>query len=669
MGQAIRALSARIGARIYAGPTGLEPAASSVTGMRSNQLSYDPKALILTIGQDRKYTTKFLCQRQSFARLYSMSNKEIVRLFRNTAAAYSIKNEKKHYFQIIAYQKAADTIEGMSVELSDLYKEDKLQDIPGIGPTLRSHIIDLLTKGKSEHINSVLKVVPESVFPLLDVPSFGPKKAYRLVTEFKLQNPKTVLRDVKSLADDGKIAPLEGFGEKSQADISRALFEYSEGINKSTRMVLPIASEIADEMVFYMKKHKDVIDIAPLGSLRRKKETIGDIDLAVATNNPEAVLTYFTEYPRAQRTLEKGTATSSILVSGGKHIDLMVQKPESFGSLLQHFTGSKEHNVKLREFALKKGLSLSEYGIKKVTNKSKSEKVRESKETTTYNTEENFYAALGMNWIPPEIREGTNEIELALKNKLPHLVELKDIKGDFHLHSSFPIEPSHDLGQSPLSDMIKKALSLKYAYIGFSEHNPSISKHTVKQSLNLVQKRNEAIDQLQKSNKNIRIFKLLETDILPNGTLAINDDVLGALDATIVSVHSSFSMGISDMTKRVLKGLSHKKAKILAHPTGRLINSRSGYSLDWKEIFAFCKAEKKAIEINAWPYRLDLPDSLVRQAIESGVTLVIDSDSHAATQMDLMRFGVDVARRGWAEPENILNTWGTKKLEDFLLNP
>lgn len=596
-----------------------------------------------------------------------MSNTDIVRLFRNTAAAYTIKNEKKHYFQIVAYQKAADTIENLSVELSDLYKENKLEDLPGIGPTLKSHITELVKTGKNKHIDSVLSDVPEAMFPLLDVPSFGPKKAYRLVREFGLKDPKTVLKDIKNLAVEGKIAPLEGFGDKSQADIARSLSEYSEGVHKSARMVLPIASEIADDVVAYLRKNEDVLDIATLGSLRRRKETIGDIDVAIATNNPDKVLTYFTRYPRAQRTLEKGAATSSILVSGGKHVDLMVQKPESFGSLLQHFTGSKEHNVKLREFSLKKDLSLSEYGIKKINKKSRLQKVKESDQTTKYDTEEKFYGALGLKWIPPEIREGTNEIELSKNNQLPSLVVLGDIKGDFHLHSSFQIEPSHDLGQSSFSEMVKKAKILNYKYMGFSEHNPSISKHTPKEVLDLVRKRNKAIDQVQMSNKNIRIFKLLETDILPNGSLAINNDVLEILDATIVSIHSSFSMSTSEMTKRVIKGLSHKKAKILAHPTGRLLNSRAGYSLDWKEVFAFCKSENKALEINAWPYRLDLPDSLVRQAVEAGVDLVINSDSHDVSQMDLMRFGVDVARRGWCESKNIVNTWSTEKLAGFLL--
>lgn len=594
-----------------------------------------------------------------------MSNAEIAKLFRHTAAAYAIKNEKKHYFQILAYQKAADTIDGLSVELSDLAKEGKLEDLPGIGSTLKSHINELLETGKSKHIDSVLETVPEAMFPLLDVPSFGPKKAFRLVDNFNLKNPKTVIEDVKKLATDNKIAPLDGFGEKSQSDILRALNEYGQGINKSSRMVLPIASAIADEMVSYLKMHKDVIRVEPLGSLRRKKETIGDVDLAVATNNPKDVLEYFTHYPRSQRTLEKGEATSSILVSGGKHIDLMVQKPESFGSLLQHFTGSKEHNVKLREFSLKKGLSLSEYGIKKVTSESKDQKVRESSDTTKFKTEEEFYHALGLEWIPPEIREGTDEIDLALKKDLPKLISLQDIKGDFHLHSSFPIEPSHDLGQNTIPEMVKKAQELKYLYMGFSEHNPSISKHTPKQMLELIKKRNEAIDQVQKSNKSIRIYKMLETDILPSGELAVDDEALGLLDATIVSVHSSFGMSTDEMTNRILNGLSNPKAKILAHPTGRLIDKRPGYNLDWEMLFSFCQKHNKAIEINSWPYRLDLPDKLVHRAIQSGVNLIIDSDSHAASQMELMRFGVDVARRGWATSENIVNTWSPARLEKF----
>lgn len=576
-----------------------------------------------------------------------MSNKQISQLLRDVAASYAIKNEAKFRFQIIAYQKAADAIEESTSEVKDLIAEGKLESLPGVGPSIRQHLEELAKTGKVKHFESVTKDIPPAVFPLLHIPSFGPKKAYRLVSHFHLTDPETVIKDLEKLADEGKIAELEGFGAKSQEDIKKAISEYGKGVDKTTRMVLPFANDLAEKLLAYMKKFPDVIEAYPLGSLRRRKETIGDIDLAVATHEPQKVLDYFSDYPYKQRVIEKGTATSSILLTNGKHIDLMVQPPERFGSLLQHFTGSKPHNIHLREYALKKGLSLSEYGIKH-------EKNGETL-TDTYADEKAFYEAIGLIWIPPEIREDTGEIELASKDKLPDLVELSDIKGDFHLHSSYPIEPSHDMGQSSMDEMINKALSLGYTYLGFSEHNPSISKHTEKETYEILLKRSKFIEQLRLRYKNVRIFSLLETDILPNGELAISSEALELLDATLVSIHSSFSMGKTAMTKRIIKGLSHPKAKILSHPSGRLLNQRPGYEVDWDELFTFCKSEDKALEINSWPARLDLPDSLVRQAKEQGVKFFIDTDSHEVSQMDLMQYGVSVARRGWAEKSDILN--------------
>lgn len=595
-----------------------------------------------------------------------MTNSEIASLLKQVAATYIIKNDKKYYFQMLAYQRATESIESLTTEVADLYKDNALDTIPGVGKSIREYLTELITKGKSPHIDAILSEAPEAMFPLLDIPSFGPKKAYKLVTLFKLSNPKTVINDVTELAKKGEIANLEGFGEKSQKDILQAISEFKEGVNKSTRMVLPVASEIADKVVSYMKQCEHVQDISVLGSLRRKKETIGDIDIAVASDHPEIVLTFFTSYPYKTRVIEKGDATASILVSGGKHIDLMVQPKKRFGSLLQHFTGSKEHNIKLREHALKQGLSLSEYGIKIITQKSSKQKVRESEETWMFSSEPQFYDALGLPFIPPEIREGTNEIEFAKNKNLPSLVMLSDIQGDFHLHSSFTIEPSHDLGKSTIETMVTKADALGYHSVGFSEHNPSMKGHTTEQMITLVQKRNNVIDQAQKNNKSVRIYKLLETDILPSGKLAISDDVLALLDATIVSVHSSFTMQKTDMTKRVIAGLSHKKAKILAHPTGRLINQRPGYELNWNELFQFCRKENKALEINAWPSRLDLKDTLVHQAVDQGVLLIVNTDSHDVSHMNLMRYGVDVARRGWAAPKNIVNTWSKERIEKWL---
>lgn len=585
-----------------------------------------------------------------------MTNLEIAKLLRNIAAAYTIKDEQQFRFQIIAYQRAADAIEHSTTEVKDLYSQDKLEQLPGVGPSIRGHLEELIKTNKVKHFEWVAKDIPESVFPLLEVPTFGPKKAFRLVNEFKLANPKTVISDIEKIAKSGKIAPLEGFGEKSQADIMRAIDEFKKGKGKTTRMALPFAAELAEKILDYLRKSKDVIKAYPLGSLRRNASTVGDIDIAVASNQPKEVIKHFTSYPQKERIIEQGPATSSMLTSGGKQIDVMVQPPQAFGSLLQHFTGSKNHNVHLREFALKKGLSLSERGIKYKG----LEKIKE------FDTEEKFYEALSMQWIPPEMREDTGEIELALKHSLPHLVELTDIKGDLHIHSSFPIEPSHDMGKNSMEEMVKRAIQLKYEYIGFSEHNPSVSKHTNSQIYSLLAKKREAVDKLQQKYKLIKIFNLLELDILSNGELAIDDKALNTLDAVLVSIHSVFSMDKKTMTKRVLAGLSHPKAKILSHPTGRLLNIRPGYELDFEQVFEFAKLHNKALEINAWPTRLDLPDIIAREAVKQEVTMTINTDSHATEQMDMIKYGVSVAKRGWATKKDILNTLSKNDFEKWL---
>lgn len=589
-----------------------------------------------------------------------MTNAEIAKLLDHVAAAYSIEDEKKYRFQILAYKKAAEAIEHTSTEIRELIKEGTIESLPGVGPSIRAHLQELLKTGKVKHFEQVLSKIPPSVYPLIDVPGFGPKKAYRLVSEFGLKNPETVIPDLIKIAASGKIAVLPGFGEKSEKDIIRAFEEFKLGKGKTTRMVLPYASELAKKMIAHLLSSKYIEKASTLGSLRRKKSTVGDIDIAVSSKNPKEALDHFVSYHHTERVIEKGTRTAAIMTSGGRQIDLMVESPSGFGALLQHFTGSKDHNVHLREIALSKGYSLSDYGMKKKSDK--------TGKVIQYKTEEDLYNALGMKWIPPEIREDTGEIELAMKNKLPKLVELSDIKGDFHIHSSYPIEPSHDMGHDTMEDMLNSAKSKGYRYLGFSEHNPSISKHTKDQTYKILEKRKEYIDKLNKKYaKDIHIFSLLETDILPDGTLAIDDKALSLLDGTIVSIHSSFDTERTKMTDRVLKGLSNPKAKILAHPTGRLLNQRPGYDLEWNRVFEFCRENNKAIEINSWPLRLDLPDNLVRVAIKKGVKLVIDTDSHATSHMNLMEYGVYVARRGWATPSDIINTMPYNEVRNWLI--
>jgi len=585
----------------------------------------------------------------------SFTNEEIARLLRHVAAAYTIQNEAKFRFQIFAYQKAADSIENATTEIKDLLQDNALDRLDGVGTSIKGHINELFKEGHVTYFDTILESVSPALFPLLDVPSFGPKKAFKLVNAFNLTNPKTIISDVYKLAKEGRIAPLDSFGEKSQSDIIRAIDEYKLGKTKSSRMILAIAMEISENMLAYLKKDKNVIDAYTLGSLRRMKSTTGDIDIAVSSNNPTAVLDHFNAYPYKDRVIERGDITSSIILSGNKQIDLMVLKPEMMGSLLQHFSGSKDHNVHLREYALKKGYSLSEKGVKLKDGTLK-----------TFDNEEKFYNFLGLEWVPPELREDQGEIEAAIAHNLPKLVELKDIHGDFHVHSDYPIEPSHDLGHDSMQKMIDRAVELKYEYIGFSEHNPSVGNHSNEQIFSILQKRSEKIEQLKKSNKSIHIINLLEVDILANGKLALDDKCLDLLDMAIVSIHSSFRTPKKEMTERILSGLSHPKAKIFAHPSGRLINSRDPYEVDWKQLFSYVKENNKALEINSWPTRLDLADTLVKEAKETGIRFVIDTDSHAVAHMDNMPFGISVARRGWCEKKDIINTLPYNELMEWI---
>lgn len=577
-----------------------------------------------------------------------MDNQSIAKLLRNIAACYTIKNEAKYRFQIIAYQRASDTIEHLNTEIKDILESGENVKIPNIGPSIIDYIKEFIKFGKVKHFEDVKKDIPEVVFQLMEIPTFGPKKAYKLTRAFNLNTEGDVIEHLTNLAKRGEIAKLEGFGEKSQQDILQAISEYKLGITKSSRMVLPYAFELSKKIIGYMKKSSDAKEVYPLGSLRRMVSTIGDIDIAVSSNNPGSVIGYFTKFPGVTRIIEKGDKTASILLQENRQIDLMVQPPGAFGALFAHFTGSKEHNIALREFAVKKGLSLSEYGIK--------EKKDNFKHLNTFKSEEEFYKYIGLEFIPPEIRENKGEIELARTNSLPQLIKISDIKGDLHLHSNYNLEPSHDLGQNSIEEILEKAGSLGYEYIGLSEHNPSISNHTKQEICSILEKRFNKIEQIKRSNKTVRIINLLEVDILSNGELAIDKKCMDFVDAIIVSIHSSFSMDKEKMTQRILKGFSHPKAKILAHPTGRILNERPGYEADWKQIFEFASKNKKALEINSSPTRLDLADVLVKEAKENCVKFVINTDSHEISQMDNMYYGVSVARRGWCGKRDVLNT-------------
>lgn len=611
-----------------------------------------------------------------------MTNQEITRLLRNVAAAYQLKGENR--FRIIAYENAADAIERSTVEVKDLWKEGKLETLSGIGSSLSSHLSELFTTGNVKHFQQVFQGLPPSLFVLLDVPGLGIKKAFKLVTTLHLPNPDTIIEDLLEAAKKGKIATIESFGEKSQQDIIEALGQYKAGQVKENRMPLPYAAAIADEVVAYLFKKTFIRQALPLGSLRRQVATIGDIDIAVSTDKPKEAIEYFTQFPKRSKIIEVGPSGSTILLTSGRQVDLRVQTPAKFGAMLQYFTGNKHHNIKLREYALKQGLSLNEYGMKPLKKiqsanwrtKLKSQKFNRKEKLYEFDTEEKLYQALGMPWIPPEIREDRGEIEAAFREAqgkqpgLPKLIELKDIRGDLHIHSNYDLEPSHDLGSSSLEDIILNAQRLGYEYIGISDHNPSYTNHSEKQIYSIMKRRKAAFEQIMSSSKITRthLFIMMEIDILPDGKLALPDDAFEFVDGAIVSIHSSFGMNKNDMTKRILSGLAHPKAKLLAHPTGRLLGKRDGYDVEWRELFQFCKQNNKAVEINSFPERLDLPDGLVKEAIDSGVKLIIDTDSHAVSGMELMRYGVSVARRGWAQKKDILNCLPYTDMKKWLLN-
>lgn len=587
-----------------------------------------------------------------------MTNREVANLLREVAAAYTVKGENR--FKIVAYEKAADSIEHATQSIEEVWKEGKIKEIPGIGPNLSQHLDELFRKGSVGHFEREKKGLPKAMFTLLNLPGFGAKTAFKLSKELNIKDSDDPIKKLKEAALAGKIASIEGFGRKSQEDILLSIEGYVKKEAKLTRMLLPHAMDISESVIRYLEESDSVIEAYPLGSLRRMVSTIGDVDIAVSSNEPKKVIDHFHKYKEIGKVIDKGTESTSVVLKNGAQVDIMVQPTKDFGALLQHFTGSKHHNIHLREYALKKGYSLSEHGIKE----SKGGKMH------SFSKEKDFYNFLSLDWIPPELREDTGEIEAAINHKLPDLVTSSDIKGDTHIHSDYDLKPSHDLGENSFIQILHKAEELHYEYVAFSEHNPRISNNSESDIISIMKARKEAIDNIKYSPKSTRVhfFNTMETDILPNGDLALPNGAFEYLDATIVSVHSSFTQTKEETTKRILKALSHPKVKVFGHPTGRLIERRDSINADWTKIFNFCKEKNIALEINANPNRLDLPDMLVKQAVLNGNTFVINTDAHRIEEMDLMRFGVSVARRGWATKHDILNTLPYTEFKKWLLS-
>lgn len=565
-----------------------------------------------------------------------LSNKEVITLLKEILAAMEVKSVNP--FRVRAYQNAISILDNLTVSIYDLWENKRLKEIPGIGLGIEAHLNELFTTGVVSEFESIKEDLPEGMFTLIGLRGVGAKRAYKLAVAFKLNDRETALDKLKEAAEKEKIQLLEGFGEKMEKSILDAIGEQKMTKNSKQRLLLTHAEEIVDRIKKHMDKCKVVVKMEPAGSFRRRNPTIGDLDIPIATNNPEKVIKHFLKFPEIEEVLVEGDKKASVVLKNEVQVDIRVSTPGAYGSMLQYFTGSKQHNILLRNHALTKGMSLSEYGIKKGGN------IKE------FSNEESFYKEIGLPYIPPEIRHGNFEIEAALKNKLPELVELKDIKGDLHTHTNFSD------GTNTLEEMVDAAKNLGYEYIGITDHSPSIQSRGLGTVLKTISDTRKKIDEINASQKDIKVLYGYEVNILVDNSLALPEDILKNLDFVIAGIHTALNQDRKTVTERLLTAIENPLVSIIAHPSGRLLNERDPADPDWNKIFDAARDRGVILEINGQPDRLDLPDDLIKSAISWGVKLVINSDAHSIEQLNYMRCGIDDARRGWAEKKDILNT-------------
>jgi len=569
-----------------------------------------------------------------------MKNLELAEIFYKIA---DILEMEKIEWKPRAYRKAARSIETMATDIEEVYKKGGLKaldQIPGVGRRISEKIEEYIKTGKINAFEKLKKKLPSGLDELMNIPGMGPKKAVKLYKKLKIKNIKQLVKAAKK----GKIRKLEGFGEKSEQDILRgvALKEQSKG-----RMLLGRALDVARSLKQQIEKTGSVKNIEIAGSIRRRKETIGDIDILATSKQPQKVIQAFTKLPEVKTILAKGPTKSTVIISPGIQADLRVLPAEIFGSGLQYFTGSKDHNIKLRNIAIKKGYKLSEYGLFK------------KKTRIAGKTEQEIYKKLGMQYIPPELRTNTGEIEAAQRKKLPKLIDYTDINGDLQMHTKWSD------GSNTIEEMARAAKKLGYKYIAITDHSKSehIAKGMDIKKLNQYLK---AIEKARTKVKGITILKGAEVDILADGSMDYDNKTLKKLDVVLAAVHSRFKMSKTEMTKRICKALENPYVNILAHPTGRIISERAPYKMDLNKIIEVAKKNKVALEINAYPSRLDLNDANARIAAEKGAKITINTDAHQVDQLRYMELGVATARRAWIKKEQVINTKTSSEIKKFL---
>ncbi|MGB9716153.1 MAG: DNA polymerase/3'-5' exonuclease PolX [Thermodesulfovibrionales bacterium] len=558
-----------------------------------------------------------------------MKNQEIARVFNDIADLLEIKGENP--FRIRAYRRAAQNIEGLSKDVSEISKEE-LMTIPGIGQDLAGKIEEYVKTGRLQFYEDLKKEVPEGLSTLLSVPSLGPKTA-------KLLFEKLNIRDIETLekfAREHKLAGLPGIKEKTEENILKGIEMLKRGMERQPLgKVLPIANDILE----HLRKKAPVKKLSIAGSIRRWKETIKDIDILATSEDPKEVMKVFVHLPNVKEILMQGPTKSSVILNEGLQVDLRVVEEESFGAALAYFTGSKAHNIRIREMAVKAGLKINEYGIFR----EKDDKKIGGKD------EEDVYRILGLPYIPPEMREDTGEIEAALRGKLPRLIELKDIKGDLHVHTKWS-DGGHDF-----EELAEGARKRGYEYLAITDHSKGLGIARGLTAERLIEQKKK-IDALNKKLRGFRFLSGIEVDIRSDGQLDLPDEVLKNIDIVVASIHSGFKQRREQLTKRLLSAIKNPYVSVIAHPTGRLIGERDSYDVDINEVLKMAKETGTALEINAYPLRLDLNDIYARKAKEMGIPLVIGTDAHLLSHFEYMSYGVSIARRGWLEKEDILNT-------------
>ncbi len=565
-----------------------------------------------------------------------MRNLEIARLFNEIADLLEIKEE--NVFKIRAYRRAAMNVESLTEEIESVAARGALSEIAGIGKDLAAKIQQALETGGIEYLEGLRKEIPRGVVELMAIPGVGPKTAKLLFESLKVDS----VERLETVAQEGKLLGLPGIKQKTVENILKGIQVVKKG---RERMLLGKALPLASEIIRVLEQLPQVKRISMAGSLRRMRETVKDFDLLIASTKPAKVMEAFTSLPQVAEVLLHGGTKATIRHREGVQVDLRVVEPGCFGAALQYFTGSKAHNIRVRDLASRKSLKVSEYGVFKET----------TGKRIAGASEEEVYRAVGLPYIPPELREDAGEIEAALDGRLPNLLELDDLRGDLHAHTNWSD------GHHTLEALIEAAQKKGYEYIIVSDHSRSATVAGGLSEERLLEQIGK-IRALDKKYRKIRILAGSECDILADGRLDFPDRVLAQLDIVLAAVHSRFKQSRAEMTARIVKALGNPYVHILAHPTGRLIGERDPYDVDLEAVFAAARQNGKAVEINAQPSRLDLNDHHARRAKELGVMLSIDTDTHFLDQLDNMALGVATARRAWLGKSDVINTMPLSKL-------